>query len=99
ARVLAELLMKNQVSNLSDRIDWAFQLLIGRKAREDEKRVLENQFREELKSWRNADPADMEKLLTVGEYPYDRSLDKSDLIAYTLITSTIMNYDEFVMKR
>ena len=38
-------------------------------------------------------------LLQVGEKPNDPNLDKVELAAHAVIASTIMNFDEFVIKR
>jgi hypothetical protein len=38
-------------------------------------------------------------LLTVGEYKRDEKLDPAMTAAYTIVASTIMNFDEFAVIR
>ena len=40
-----------------------------------------------------------EKYLTTGEYPSAAQVPKPELAAVTVLVNTLMNHDEFVMKR
>ena len=42
--------------------------------------------------------ADAENLLAIGESQHDPKLDASELAAWTLVTSTILNLDETITK-
>ncbi|MDH3648466.1 MAG: DUF1553 domain-containing protein [Saprospiraceae bacterium] len=98
ARILAERILRSERNNLEGRLDMAYLLLIGRAPRMDERQVLVKQYLDEKQ--RLAENSDrIDKLLSIGEYPHDDSLDKAEIAAYTVVASTIMNYDEFVMKR
>ena len=55
-------------------------------------------YREELAAF-EADASRAEGLLAIGEKEVDPSLDTAQLAAHTILASTIMNFDEFVMKR
>lgn len=98
ARMLAERMMKEGGSNTQNQINFAFKALIGRAAREDELKTLHNLYDLELQDFRE-DQSRIESILAVGEHPVDKNLDKVKLAANAVIASTIMNFDEFVMKR
>ncbi len=44
-------------------------------------------------------PKRAQELLTVGEYPIDRQQNPAELAAWTVVASTIMNFDEAIVKR
>ena len=44
------------------------------------------------------DPATAEELVLIGEDPVDERHDKSELAAYTAMTSLILNLDETITK-
>ncbi len=60
--------------------------------------ILRQQFREELHRYRThgSQAAD---LLNVGKYEGDATLDAAHTAALTMVMNTLMNYDEFYMKR
>jgi hypothetical protein len=39
------------------------------------------------------------QMLEVGEYPTDRNLDPAEVSAMTIVCSTIMSFDETLVKR
>ena len=41
----------------------------------------------------------MKSILAAGEYPVDKLLNPVELAASTIVASTVMNFDEFVIKR
>ena len=55
-------------------------------------------YAEELADFQK-EPERAKGLLTTGEYKRDMSLNASEVAACTIIASSIMNFDEFVVKR
>ena len=98
ARICGERIMKDAGTEPGKRIEFAFKLLIGRYPRTDEREKMLSLYSEELEAFEQ-DAARTEDWLSVGEYPVDESLDQVELAAYTTIASTLMNFDEFVIKR
>ncbi len=102
ARVLAQRAWaKGQVTKETpptSAIAYAFTSLTSRPPRQNEldamKQLYEEEYRDFLKNPKRAD-----ELLKVGEYPVDKSLNKAALAAMTIVASTMMNFDEFVIKR
>ncbi|MEM1124261.1 MAG: DUF1553 domain-containing protein, partial [Bacteroidota bacterium] len=98
ARVLAERTMQLSETNQEQKIDFVFKSLVGRKPDVTEKTSLSNLF-EEVQADFKKDKKSVKELLSIGERPVNRQLDAVELSAYTMIASTVMNFDEFVMKR
>ena len=97
--VLGNKITKNgQNSLILQRLDYGFQALTSRKARPAEMLELISLFEKQKKHF-TENPESAEKLLTVGEFKRDKYLDKSELAAYTIVASMIMNFDEFAVKR
>jgi hypothetical protein len=55
-------------------------------------------YTEELESFRK-EPKRIKELLSTGESKQDTTLNSAELAACTMIATTVMNFDEFVMKR
>ena len=98
ARMLGERCMKEGDKTVEERIQFIFKNLVGRNPTTQELSALTNLFQEELKQF-NADQKRARELLSAGEYPVDKTLNAAALASYTLVSSTVMNFDEFVMKR
>ncbi|NND05084.1 MAG: DUF1553 domain-containing protein, partial [Saprospiraceae bacterium] len=96
ARVLAESMMKSKSSDFG--ITLAFQRLLGRSPRSEELESMQKLYQASRQAYRN-NLSDAHQLLSTGEFPVDESLDPIDLAAHTMVASTIINFDEFVMKR
>ncbi|MCB0665290.1 MAG: DUF1553 domain-containing protein [Saprospiraceae bacterium] len=96
ARVLGEIMTKEDLPE--DAIRLAFSRLLSRKPRPEEERKM-------LELWKglyddfSAGRSDSEDILSVGDSPYNRSVDRDSLAAFTMLASTLMNYDDFVVKR
>lgn len=97
SRVLAQQMLARGRS-VEDRISYAFLALTGRRPRPGEVEILRQLFEEEYQHFRQV-PEKARELLAVGEYPVDESLQAPELAAYTVVASTIMNFDEFAIKR
>ncbi len=98
ARVLAETLLKTYVDAPQERLDRAFQTLTGRTPWPREQEILRQLYAEQHDYFRRQ-PEAAEKLLKTGECPADGTLPPVELAAATMVVSTLMNHDEFVMKR
>lgn len=112
ARVLAQkslqftvdsLQLMNSVDNKpqtvnSKPLNYIFTSLTSRPPRQSELEAMTQLYQEEYQDFLK-NPKRADELLKVGEYPIDKSLNKNELAAMTIVASTIMNFDEFVIKR
>jgi hypothetical protein len=98
ARVLAERIVRECGEKTDAQIEQAFRAVAGREPQPREQEILRRLLDEQLQFFsKNAEAA--EKFLGVGEHPRDKSIPVAELAATTALTSTLMNHDEFVMKR
>ncbi len=98
SRVLAEKLVKAEPQALDKRIVNSFRLLTGRVPDKEEVQILQGLFAEQKARFsKNTEAA--QKLIKTGESKPDTTLEASDVAATTMLVSTLMNFDEFVMKR
>ena len=96
ARVLAQHVMPTVDPAKS--ITTIFKAVISRPARPQELALMKQLYDEELTDFKkNLKRAS--ELLSVGEYPIDKTLNPAELAAWTVVTSTIMNFDEAIIKR
>jgi hypothetical protein len=96
ARKLAERLM-HEAPGRDERIVLAFRLATARPPRPAERALLVDLYEANRAAYR-ADPAAARLLLQVGEAPRDGRLEVSELAAWTVIASTILNLDENVTR-
>ena len=97
SRVLAQKMLK-QSSNLDEQIAYAFTALTSRVPDAREKQILKQLYQEEYADF-SKNPKRVKSILAAGEYPLDRSLNPVQLAAGTIVASTVMNFDEFLIKR
>jgi len=97
ARMLGERMIKETNGDAATKIVFAFKILTGRNPQKEELLVLENLYAEEIKIFEK-DRKKTKAWLNTGEYPVDESLNKTTLATCAFIASTIMNFDEFVIK-
>lgn len=98
SKMLASRSMKEIGGELKERVEFMYMSLLGRSAREEEQKLLADLYQAEYEAFSN-EPERIEKLLAVGEMKIDPKLAQDDLAAHTILASTIMNFDEFVIKR
>ena len=98
SRILAERMMHEGGSTNELQIIHGFRLLTGRFPSDSEVTMLKELYTQE-RAYFDEHPEEVNALLTVGEYPYDLSLDRVDIAANTMVASTIMNFDEAYIKR
>lgn len=80
-----------------DRFVLAFRSATGRTPSDRELAVLRTVFDNQLARYRNNAEAALE-LMRVGESPYDTRFDLSQLAAWTMVASTLLNLDETITK-
>ncbi|GEO02867.1 hypothetical protein AAE02nite_05310 [Adhaeribacter aerolatus] len=98
SRVLGEQMLKTGGSTPEAQITYAFRALTSRFPRPDELNILKNLYQEELQSFKQH-PDQAEKLLQEGETKRDKTLRSAELATCAVVANTLMNFDEFVIKR
>jgi hypothetical protein len=96
ARKLGERMMK-QSPDAEARLRFGFELALCREPTAKELAVLDRVLRQNQAIYR-ADQATSNKLLAVGASKCDGALDPTELAAYSLTASIILNLDEFITK-
>jgi hypothetical protein len=97
ARCLAQRMMTEGGSEADQRLAFAYRTVLSRTPQSDEVSILTEQLDKHRKRYQQA-PADAVKLISLGESKAPGELDPSELAAYTLIASTILNLDETVTR-
>ncbi|GAB3224339.1 DUF1553 domain-containing protein [Spirosoma arcticum] len=99
ARVLAQQVIKSGSRQNRDELIRQFvKTILNRPARSVEVELLKKLYADEVLSFKN-EPKRANALLAVGEYPRVTSLTPTELAAWTVVVSTIMNMDEALVKR
>ncbi len=99
ARVLAVRIQKEMNNaTLEKQLSFGFRLLFGKSASSTELKLMQNQFSVSLEKF-TKNPSEASKLLNTGEFPVDPNLDHEKTAALAMVANTLMNYDEFYMKR
>ncbi len=96
ARVLAQTLLGKEMP-LDENITTAFRKFTGRAPQSAELDMLREVHEQALLSFNN-NPELSNKLLQVGDYKLDETLNPKELAALTLTISTILNLDETISK-
>ena len=95
ARHIASRMLEEQ--SLDGQITLGFRLLTGRQPAVSEIQILEELFHDQLQAF-SLDPHAAVQLLNQGESPLVGSHDRPQWAAHTVIASTLLSYDESVMK-
>ncbi len=98
ARVLAERMQKEGGEAINDQLQYAFRLLCSRKPTTKEIQLMNQQYQLAIAKYQNQ-PDAANALLAIGEYPFDKSLDKTRTAALAIVANSMMNFDEAYMKR
>lgn len=99
ARGLAEqLLGQYDKDELAETLQHGFRRLTSRRASEDEIRVLKTLFTQQL-DYFQSNQEKTKAFLSVGDAKANEKLDAPRLAALTVVISTVMNFDQSVMKR
>ncbi|QRR04111.1 PSD1 and planctomycete cytochrome C domain-containing protein [Dyadobacter sandarakinus] len=94
SRVLASRLTQEN-SGARQKISKAFRMIVCRTPSDKELEVLETYYQKELKT---LSPQAADKMLSVGEYPLMRNVDKRTVAAMMRVISTIYNLEETITK-
>jgi hypothetical protein len=89
--------MIRQCSDADARLDFGFRLVTARPPSASEKAVLK-QTLSKYESKYQADGEAAKKLISVGESPVNEKLNPSELAAYTMVASLLLNLDETLNK-
>ena len=95
ARVLAERILNDSTVKPSDRIAFAFQQVLSRKPTNSEQQAIERAL-SQFQSRFDGNVDDANRLIAVGEKPFDSKLPPNELAVYTLVANLVMNLDEAV---
>lgn len=98
ARVMAERMQKEGGATISAQINYAFRLFTGRSASQEELEILVNLFEKEKERFKQS-PNSAQEALAVGNKPVDPDLDPIETAALAMVSSMMINHDEFYMKR
>jgi len=98
ARVLAERAMREGGSSADERISLMFRLVLARQPSQDELRVLNAALDRHLAQYRR-DPQAASELGAVGHAPRAAEFDVTEIAAYTVLASLVLNLDEAITKR
>lgn len=93
SRKLAERLMTEGGTVPKQRIQFAYRLLLSRYATAQEMQVVIRAFNNQMTLFRS-DSKLAEKLLTTGESKRNEKLDMTELSAWTMVASMLLNLDE-----
>ncbi|MCZ6596172.1 MAG: PSD1 and planctomycete cytochrome C domain-containing protein [Planctomycetota bacterium] len=97
ARAFAQRTMQEGGATADERAAFAFRAATARHPEPDEQRVLLGVFEAQLADYR-ADPEAARELVAVGDSAPDAALDPSELAAWTVVCSLILNLDEVVTR-
>lgn len=97
ARILAEKVIRN-IPDKTDQIIHAHRLLTGLRPNPEVLTLLSQLAEKEYRKFYQQ-PERVKQLMQVGDYPYDKSLDLAEVAAMTIVSSTIMSFDETLVKR
>ncbi len=97
ARALAQRAITEAGRDPARRISYTFRRATARKPGPKEVKALSELAQQELARYQHDREAAL-KLLEVGESPFDKKLDVSELAAWTAVASAILNLDETITK-
>jgi len=80
-----------------DRLDFGFRLVTARHPSSSEKAVLKEALQKYLTKYKK-DVEAAKKLIAVGESPVDEVMNPTELAAYTMVASLLLNLDETLNK-
>jgi hypothetical protein len=97
ARCLAEKIVRQGGQKVDDRIDWTFMRTLDRKPNKEEAGLLRKLFDQEYDRYaRNA--ADAKELISIGERPVPKDLNRGELAAWTSVARVVLNLHETITR-
>ncbi|MCW3053243.1 MAG: Protein of unknown function (DUF1553)/Protein of unknown function (DUF1549)/Planctomycete [Chthonomonadales bacterium] len=97
ARSLAEHLLQEGGGTLPERLNYAFRRSVARPATSAEIAVLSGLYQKHLQEY-TSDTTAAQKLLTAGEHPVPKSLNPTELAAWTSVARVILNLNETITR-
>jgi hypothetical protein len=97
ARALAQRAITEAGRDPVKRIQFAFRMATARKPTAEETRLLQDLAQKEMAIYRR-DKTAATRLLQVGESPWTEKISASELAAWTILASSILNLDETITK-
>jgi uncharacterized protein DUF1553/uncharacterized protein DUF1549/cytochrome c len=97
ARAFAERILENGGRGLDRQIDWAFVQAEDRRATAQERRILADLYKKNLKRFR-ADQMSAKEFIAVGESPRPEKIKPADLAAMTTVARAILNLHETITR-
>ncbi|MFN8356164.1 MAG: DUF1553 domain-containing protein [Spirosomataceae bacterium] len=98
ARKLAERMLTEGGQILDSQLSYGFRWITSRTPIKAEVQLLNKLYQESLTDFQK-NPSKTKGILSVGESPVSAKLNRNQLAAMSLVASTLMNLDEFVVKR
>jgi hypothetical protein len=98
ARTLAQLLLRQDAEDVDGAVKTAFRMLTSRRPHQQEISLLRQLYDRQLILFSD-DVERTKEFLQTGEAPVDEELSAPQLAAMAVVVSTIMNFDECVIKR
>ncbi|HRH98808.1 MAG TPA: DUF1553 domain-containing protein, partial [Prosthecobacter sp.] len=97
ARALAQRILKEGGPTVESRLDYAYRLVTARPPDAETKRILLTGLNRRLAEFQT-NPESATKLITTGESKPDASLNPSELAAYTMTASVLLNLDRTITR-
>ena len=97
ARVFAEKIIKNGGDGEDAKLKWAYEHALSREPQKDEIKMLGELYQKHLEKYKS-DKEAAEKVLTVGDSPAGKEIDKAELAAWTSVSRTLLNLHETITR-
>lgn len=97
SRKIGERILSEGGATIEEKINFLFRLATGRLPTQAEMIVLHRAYDQQSTKFHGS-PELAEKLLKVGESPVNPKLDKSELAAWSMVSSIVLNLDETITK-
>jgi hypothetical protein len=98
SRALAAAVLREHAT-LEDRVAAAFLRLTGRRADDQEMKLLADLYHEQRQLFANATQQDAKKFVDAGDSPVDQAVDATDLAALAVTCQAILNLDATIYER
>ena len=97
ARFLGERMLREGGTTVAERLAWGFRVVTSRPPGKEEWELLQENLTAQI-NWYRENPKEARRLLEVGERRNGAGLAPSELAAYTLTASLILNLDEAITR-
>jgi len=97
ARVLAQRMIEQGGATADSRLTFAYQWVLSRKPTAQELQILKAGLVKRV-SYFQKNPKAAQDLIAIGDAPKDKKLDSTQLAAYMVAASTLLNLDECITK-